>query len=66
MNNPHYILLPVSPLFIAFSLIGAFLLNLFLGGIGSAFPILLRWYWCFGASTSRAGSASASRFSWGC
>lgn len=28
MNRPHYILLPVSPLFIAFSLFGAFLLNL--------------------------------------
>jgi rod shape-determining protein MreD len=28
MNSPHYILLPVSPLFIAFSLALAFLLNL--------------------------------------
>lgn len=28
MNNPHYILLPVSPVFIALTLIGAFLLNL--------------------------------------
>jgi rod shape-determining protein MreD len=28
MNNPHYILLPVSPVFIVVSLIGAFLLNL--------------------------------------
>ena len=28
MSQPHYILLPVSPLFIATSLIGAFLLNL--------------------------------------
>lgn len=28
MNNPHYILLPVSPIFIAVSLLGAFLLNL--------------------------------------
>jgi len=28
MNQPHYILLPVSPLFITFSLIGAFILNL--------------------------------------
>ncbi len=28
MNRPHYILLPVSPLFIAISLIGAFILNL--------------------------------------
>lgn len=28
MNRPHYILLPVSPLFIAFSLLAAFLLNL--------------------------------------
>ncbi|MYM34278.1 rod shape-determining protein MreD [Duganella sp. FT50W] len=28
MNRPHYILLPVSPLFIFFSLFGAFLLNL--------------------------------------
>ncbi|CAN7277595.1 rod shape-determining protein MreD [Duganella sp. Dugasp56] len=28
MNRPHYILLPVSPLFIAFSLFCAFLLNL--------------------------------------
>lgn len=28
MNSPHYILLPVSPLFIITSLIGAFLLNL--------------------------------------
>ena len=28
MNRPHYILLPVSPLFIAISLIGAFMLNL--------------------------------------
>ncbi len=28
MNHPHYILLPVSPAFIATSLIGAFLLNL--------------------------------------
>jgi len=27
-NRPHYILLPVSPLFIAFSLICAFMLNL--------------------------------------
>ena len=28
MNSPHYILLPVSPVFIIASLIGAFLLNL--------------------------------------
>ncbi|MDP9107974.1 MAG: rod shape-determining protein MreD [Pseudomonadota bacterium] len=28
MNSPHYILLPVSPVFIFISLIGAFLLNL--------------------------------------
>jgi rod shape-determining protein MreD len=28
MNRPHYILLPVSPLFIAVSLTGAFMLNL--------------------------------------
>lgn len=28
MSRPHYILLPVSPLFIVFSLCGAFLLNL--------------------------------------
>ena len=28
MNNPHYILLPVNPAFIAFSLIAAFILNL--------------------------------------
>ena len=28
MNSPHYILLPVSPVFIVTSLIGAFLLNL--------------------------------------
>ena len=28
MNRPHYILLPVSPLFIAVTLIGAFILNL--------------------------------------
>jgi len=28
LNNPHYILLPVSPVFIALTLIGAFLLNL--------------------------------------
>ncbi len=28
MNRPHYILLPVSPLFIGTSLLGAFLLNL--------------------------------------
>ena len=28
MNDPHYILLPVSPVFIIASLIGAFLLNL--------------------------------------
>ena len=28
MNRPHYILLPVSPLFIAFSLTCAFMLNL--------------------------------------
>ncbi|MFT5589660.1 MAG: rod shape-determining protein MreD [Bradyrhizobium sp.] len=28
MSQPHYILLPVSPLFIAASLVGAFLLNL--------------------------------------
>ncbi|KAF1046137.1 MAG: Rod shape-determining protein MreD [Herbaspirillum frisingense] len=28
MNDPHYILLPANPLFIAFSLIVAFLLNL--------------------------------------
>lgn len=28
MNDPHYILLPANPLFIAFSLMAAFLLNL--------------------------------------
>jgi rod shape-determining protein MreD len=28
MNTPHYILLPVSPIFIAFTLVVAFLLNL--------------------------------------
>ena len=28
MNRPHYILLPVSPLFIAVTLVCAFILNL--------------------------------------
>lgn len=28
MNQPHYILLPVNPIFIAMSLVGAFLLNM--------------------------------------
>jgi rod shape-determining protein MreD len=38
MNRPHYILLPVSPLFIAFSLIAAFLLNLLPWGQWAAVP----------------------------
>ncbi|MDY7577439.1 rod shape-determining protein MreD [Herbaspirillum sp. RTI4] len=39
MNNPHFILLPVSPWFIGFSLLMAFLLNLLpWGGIGVGVP----------------------------
>jgi rod shape-determining protein MreD len=37
-NRPHYILLPVSPLFIAFSLTGAFMLNLLPVGQGIGVP----------------------------
>ncbi|HZX26310.1 MAG TPA: rod shape-determining protein MreD [Telluria sp.] len=48
MNRPHYILLPVSPLFIAFSLIGAFMLNLLPWGhwIGTPdFVALVLMFW---------------------
>lgn len=41
MNQPHYILLPVSPLFIATSLIGAFLLNLLPWGAWVGIPDFL-------------------------
>lgn len=38
MNNPHYILLPASPAFIAVSLIAAFLLNLMPWGTWVGIP----------------------------
>lgn len=38
MNQPHYILLPVSPLFIAFSLAAAFFLNLLPWGGWAGIP----------------------------
>jgi rod shape-determining protein MreD len=38
MNNPHYILLPVSPAFIALSLLAAFLLNLLPWGSWAGVP----------------------------
>jgi rod shape-determining protein MreD len=48
MNRPHYILLPVSPLFIAFSLICAFMLNLlpwgrFIGAPDFVALVLVFW-----------------------
>ena len=48
MNRPHYILLPVSPLFIAFSLGAAFLLNLlpwgqFMGAPDFVALVLVFW-----------------------
>ena len=48
MNRPHYILLPVSPLFIAFSLACAFLLNLlpwghFIGAPDFVALVLVFW-----------------------
>jgi rod shape-determining protein MreD len=47
-NRPHYILLPVNPLFIAVSLIGAFLLNLLPWGQAVGVPdfvalVLIFW-----------------------
>lgn len=47
-NRPHYILLPVNPLFIAASLIGAFLLNLLPWGHAVGVPdfvalVLIFW-----------------------
>jgi rod shape-determining protein MreD len=38
MNQPHYILLPVSPVFITFSLVAAFLLNLLPWGTWVGIP----------------------------
>jgi hypothetical protein len=66
MNRPHYILLPVSPLFIAFSLFCAFCSTCCRGASSSACPISSRWCWCSGACTSRARSASAPPSSWAC
>ncbi len=48
MNRPHYILLPVSPLFIAFSLTVAFMLNMlpwghFLGAPDFVALVLVFW-----------------------
>ncbi len=48
MNRPHYILLPVSPLFIAFSLMVAFMLNMlpwgrFLGAPDFVALVLVFW-----------------------
>ncbi|MGI4848966.1 MAG: rod shape-determining protein MreD [Janthinobacterium lividum] len=48
MNNPHYILLPVSPWFIATTLVGAFLLNLLPWGVWPGVPdfvalVLIFW-----------------------
>ncbi|HEU4777169.1 MAG TPA: rod shape-determining protein MreD, partial [Telluria sp.] len=48
MNRPHYILLPVSPLFIAISLAGAFILNLlpwghFIGAPDFVALVLVFW-----------------------
>jgi rod shape-determining protein MreD len=48
MNRPHYILLPVSPLFIAFSLMIAFMLNMlpwgrFLGAPDFVALVLVFW-----------------------
>lgn len=48
MSRPHYILLPVSPLFIGFSLLGAFLLNLmpwgqFIGAPDFVALVLVFW-----------------------
>jgi rod shape-determining protein MreD len=48
MNRPHYILLPVSPIFIAFSLFCAFLLNLlpwghFIGAPDFVALVLVFW-----------------------
>lgn len=48
MNRPHYILLPVSPLFILFSLLCAFLLNLlpwgrFIGAPDFVALVLVFW-----------------------
>jgi rod shape-determining protein MreD len=48
MNNPHYILLPASPLFIAATLAGAFLLNLLPWGAWPGIPdfvalVLIFW-----------------------
>ncbi len=48
MNDPHYILLPVSPVFIIVSLIGAFLLNLLPWGAQVGVPdfvalVLIFW-----------------------
>ena len=47
MNHPQYILQPVNPFFIAFSLVMAFLLNLLPWEVQLAFPTLLLWSWCF-------------------
>jgi rod shape-determining protein MreD len=41
MNQPHYILLPVSPVFIAFSLLLAFLFNFLPWGSSSGVPDLV-------------------------
>ncbi|MBR7801505.1 rod shape-determining protein MreD [Undibacterium fentianense] len=38
MNHPHYILLPVNSFFIALSLLGAFMLNLFPWGVHVGVP----------------------------
>lgn len=41
MNRPHYILLPVNPLFIAFSLVAAFLFNILPWGSRIGVPDLV-------------------------
>ncbi|MDB5838525.1 MAG: mreD [Herminiimonas sp.] len=48
MNNPHYILLPASPLFIAATMVAAFLLNLLPWGSWTGVPdfvalVLIFW-----------------------
>lgn len=61
MNRPQYILQPVNPYFIAFSLAAAFLLNLMPWGRLPGVPTSSRSCCCSGTSTNRARSGWASR-----
>ena len=63
-NRPHYILLPVNPLFIAFSLVCAFMLNLLPWGRWVGAPDFVALVLVFWGIHQPRKSASASPSAW--